>query len=261
MPLVPDKKSLLVSVVPSWGGRTLQWVVPLGKVRLLIAGAAVTVALLLLVLVAFARVAAEAVEARRLGEENDSLRTRFARLEQLEAEVAELSKANEQMRRMAGIDYYPAPEDAGPAEDPVRESEGRADHAGWQPTLPTVRPRPGPISRQFLTDEGGGCVHPGIDLPSPAGAPILAAGSGIVTRTAEDSVYGLMVVVDHGGGLESVYGHTRKLLVAEGDTVTEGSRIAQVGSTGLSTAPHLHFEIRMKGQAVDPATFLAGQLR
>ena len=99
----PERRKLHLTIVPSWGGKTVHWVVSLWQLRAYGAVFSAMVLALLLSLVFFGRIAASARTARRLGAENDSLRTQFARLGDLERQVAELSRANEQIRRMAGL--------------------------------------------------------------------------------------------------------------------------------------------------------------
>lgn len=98
--------------------------------------------------------------------------------------------------------------------------------------------------------------HKGIDIPAPAGTSIVAAEAGTVVIAQWVNGYGNTVVIDHGGGLQTWYGHSRKLDVEEGQQVKRGEHIAQVGSTGRSTGNHLHFEVRQKGEPVSPLNFL-----
>jgi len=95
-------------------------------------------------------------------------------------------------------------------------------------------------------------IHQGVDYSCNTGTKIYAADGGEVVFAGYKSGYGYVVEIDHGGLYESVYGHCSKLLVKEGDTVYQGQNIALVGSTGISTGPHLHFEVRYKGVAIDP---------
>lgn len=98
----------------------------------------------------------------------------------------------------------------------------------------------------------GGHFHSGVDLAAANGTPVLAAlpGTAHVVRSALG--YGLHVILDHGGGLSTLYGHLSSVLVAEGDTAVAGDRIGDVGSTGNSTGPHLHFEVRRNGVPENP---------
>lgn len=98
--------------------------------------------------------------------------------------------------------------------------------------------------------------HEGIDIKSSVGTDIVAAADGEVVYSGWMAVYGKAVVIKHGNGLESKYGHTSALLVNKGDKVKKGDVIARVGTTGMSTGPHLHFSIEKKGQLLDPMIYL-----
>ena len=99
-------------------------------------------------------------------------------------------------------------------------------------------------------------MHEGIDFPAEHGTPIVAAASGKVLAAEWHPAYGKMIEIDHGNGLVSRYAHASTLVVKEGDLVVRGQRIATVGSTGRSTGPHLHFEVRLNGVPQNPARFL-----
>ena len=99
-------------------------------------------------------------------------------------------------------------------------------------------------------------THKGIDIAATRGTPILAAASGTVTFAGWSSGYGYLVKIDHGSGVETYYGHCSKLYVSAGDTVEAGDKIAAVGSTGNSTGNHLHFEIRLNGEQVNPQKYV-----
>ncbi len=101
-----------------------------------------------------------------------------------------------------------------------------------------------------------GRQHEGVDLGMPEGSAIYAAKVGTVTYSGYCGGYGLLIKIDHGGGMETYYAHCSRLLAAEGDTVEAGTVIAEVGSTGNSTGPHLHFEVRINGRAEDPLKWL-----
>jgi len=101
--------------------------------------------------------------------------------------------------------------------------------------------------------------HSGIDVPAPSGVGVVAAGAGKVVSSGTLGSYGRTVIIDHGGGIMTLYAHNSSLLVSNGDTVAKGQRIALIGSTGASTGPHLHFEVRKDGQYVDPVPYLKGK--
>ena len=103
---------------------------------------------------------------------------------------------------------------------------------------------------------GQNSFHEGIDFPAEVGTPVVAAASGKVVFAEVHPQYGKMVEIDHGNGLVTRYAHAARLLVKEGDLVVRGQRVAAVGSTGRSTGPHLHFEVRLNGVPQNPARFL-----
>ena len=128
--------------------------------------------------------------------------------------------------------------------------------------IPSSRPIEVPVGSGFgfRSDPftGRGALHTGLDFPSPVGTEIHAAAGGVV-RTAEmHPEYGLMLEIDHGNGLTTRYGHTSRILVKVGDLVKRGQVVADVGTTGRSTGPHLHFEVLVDGIPQDPQRFLAG---
>jgi murein DD-endopeptidase MepM/ murein hydrolase activator NlpD len=98
--------------------------------------------------------------------------------------------------------------------------------------------------------------HPGVDFGADAHTPIHAAAAGIVIVAGDCGGYGNCVVIDHGTSIATLYGHQSQVLVHVGDTVTAGQVIGQVGSTGISTGPHLHFEVRLHGAPIDPVPTL-----
>jgi murein DD-endopeptidase MepM/ murein hydrolase activator NlpD len=104
--------------------------------------------------------------------------------------------------------------------------------------------------------EGGRAIHEGLDLAAPRGTIVHAPSAGRVVRVGRDGAYGLMVEIDHGLGLVTRYAHLRRALVKPGDEVQAYDPLGIVGSTGRSTGPHLHYEVRIDGHAVDPAAFI-----
>jgi murein DD-endopeptidase MepM/ murein hydrolase activator NlpD len=99
--------------------------------------------------------------------------------------------------------------------------------------------------------------HTGVDMAAPLGTPVLAAADGVVVSVAHTNVgYGYYVMIAHGGGVITLYAHLMETDVSVGDRVSRGQRVGLEGSTGLSTGPHLHFEVRINGGVVDPVPYL-----
>jgi len=122
-------------------------------------------------------------------------------------------------------------------------------------------PVSGPITSPFgyRSDPyggGGSEFHPGLDIGAPMGATVTAAASGTIIYAAAYGGYGNAVIIDHGNGVSSLYGHLSQIFVAEHQEVQRGQAIGAVGMTGRATGPHLHFEVRVNGQPVDPASRL-----
>ena len=103
---------------------------------------------------------------------------------------------------------------------------------------------------------GRSAMHTGLDFPADTGTPILAAAGGVVVVQETHPAYGNMVEIDHGNDLITRYAHSSRVLVKKGDIVKRGQKIAEVGSTGRSTGPHLHFEVWVSGVVQDPRRFL-----
>lgn len=105
---------------------------------------------------------------------------------------------------------------------------------------------------------GGRRAHKGIDLAQPTGTPVFATADGVVSRAEWFSSYGLYISLEHGAAIQTRYGHLSRLNVASGQKVTKGDIIGYVGSTGRSTGPHLHYEVRIAGNSVNPVPYLQG---
>ena len=159
--------------------------------------------------------------------------------------------------------------EGGPANDMELDGEGqqldaelKAIAAKTDATyLPTEWAHLGKINNEFgfrRNPFGGRAYefHPGMDIDGERGDQVMASANGTVIKAAYTNGYGNMVEIDHGNGIHTRYGHMSKLEVKEGETVTRGQLIGEIGSTGRSTGPHLHFELRYNDKPINPRHFL-----
>jgi murein DD-endopeptidase MepM/ murein hydrolase activator NlpD len=216
------------------------------------------------------------LEVKRLESEVDQLNAKVR-----DAEIKEAARKAEEARRLEAAKIAAANLNASPNPDREFDASRSAianpgDRSGISPQLPQL------TASAYLPDVNGyglstgfiwpadgvftsgfgwrwGRIHAGIDIAAPVGTPILAAASGVIDyATWNDGGYGNMIDIRHPDGTITRYGHMNALYVKEGQTVSQGQVIGEMGSTGFSTGPHLHFEIRPNGgSAIDPMTFLA----
>lgn len=158
------------------------------------------------------------------------------------------------------------------------EAQFRALFKGWKTAQDSRRPAPAPSVRPLMARQApaptspqriSGAMgmrrdpilnrmryHAGVDLPEPAGKPVYATADGTVALAGRTGGYGLLVTIRHRAGYETRYAHMSQITVAPGQALRRGRLIGYVGSTGHSTGPHLHYEVRLNGRAVDPTHFM-----
>lgn len=224
----------------------------------------------------------------------ESLNTMAARVGEMQAKLLRLDTLGERLTKLAGLDpkefmFEETPARGGPSPEleakPLSYSEltdqldalagdldDRTDKLGALESrlfLDYAKqqfvPSSYPIETNWYSSNFGWRIdpftglrtfHEGIDFMSPIGRPIRAAGAGVVVYAGKHPQYGNLVEIDHGNGLVTRYAHASHVDVKVGDVVVIGQKIAEVGSTGRSTGPHLHFEVRVRGAAVNPAKYL-----
>lgn len=246
-----DDGGLTVVVVPDGrggsrsfrvGARLRRWLPPL---------AAIAAVLVVGFVVSWALFARHALRAPGLEREVATLRSEVAQVAELERQLSALEAQYERVRSLFGAsgeprasaDLWLPPAGPGGAMGPAEVVDG-SPPTSWPLT------EEGFVTRTLL--EGGDAEHPGIDIAVPMDSYVRASGAGTVVEAGIDDVYGWVLVIDHGGGLSSRYAHASRLLVEAGRLVRRNEVVALSGSSGRSTAPHLHFEILQDGRAVDP---------
>jgi murein DD-endopeptidase MepM/ murein hydrolase activator NlpD len=213
----------------------------------------ISVALLVLMAGTWIHFAAKAARVGPLEDEVARLEAENRQVAAVIDRVQEVEAAYARLRSLFGSS------ESGTAEIWLPPSTGRAG-----PIVPTAsgaeHPTSWPLSeRGYITQallEGAVREHPGVDVAVPSDSYIRAAGAGTVAEVGDDPVLGFFAIIDHADGYRSLYAHASSILVTPGAEVRQNEVIALVGSSGQSTAPHLHFEILLNGERVDPLTMV-----
>jgi murein DD-endopeptidase MepM/ murein hydrolase activator NlpD len=260
------RKGFSLIVTPHGTGTTVTFNLPANVGMLVLVMVIVFVVGLGFVGITYTRMALLALQASTLSSENKTLRAQNEKIKEIEFELVRIEKLKRQIEAWAGImdekgRLAGALGDQIPATNfwPRRYTyaimkpfyTGFAGHSGGM-----ILPASGWVSRVFADRATGAGGHPGIDIVAPKGTPVRCAQDGVVKSAGWDDTYGNMVVVEHADLLSTLYGHNDKVVVRQGDRVTKGQIIAVVGSTGKSTAPHVHFEILRNNKPVDPGAYI-----
>ncbi len=250
----PQGPQLTVILVPDGGQESHTWHISYRSLRA-VGGVASIVALALTLMAgSWWYLAARASRASELEAEVESLRADRVKIQALGRQLEALEGQYGNVRALFGRSA-----EAGSSAElwlpPATGSRRRGD-AQTLPSRGASLPNVWPLAeRGFITQtllDGEQGEHPGLDIAVPADSYIRAAGGGTVVDEGEDAVYGRFVVIDHGDGYTTLYAHASLTLVVRGQQVREREVIALSGSTGHSTAPHLHFEISRAGETLDP---------
>ena len=250
-----DQRRLTFIVVPHGDLDTRTYEISYRRLKVYIALGVALLLTFIVVVSSWWYVASQAARVPGLEREVLRLEQERGRVAELAATLSEVEAQYERVRQLLGANA--APQGREPWLPPLREGGGSGAVGG----AGLSRPDSWPLTESgFITralSEVGGTNHPGLDVAVPAGSYIRAAGAGRVVDAGQNDVYGYYVRIDHGDGIETMYGHASELFVERGDVVERNEVIALTGSTGRSTAPHLHFEVRQAGAAVDPLAFVS----
>jgi murein DD-endopeptidase MepM/ murein hydrolase activator NlpD len=243
--------------------------IPRWAYHVAVAGSVGLGVLILLGLALYLPITAAAARVPGLVREVDRLETENQKIGELVAALDSAERRYDRIRAMLGADIVPDPVQLAatlPVAPPVR-----ARMAGAGPTLeagpsePSHWPLddPGYVTRGQASPGPAGNsgleTHPGIDVAVPIGSPVRASGGGMVLQTGEEAEYGVFVLLQHPAGYQTMYGHLSRVTVATGQAVDASQVIGLSGNSGRSSAPHLHFEIRLDGQPIDPRTLVKEQ--
>ena len=245
----PHAGSMIIQVQRESGLANRTIILTQRQVRLLRLALYVGGALLAIGTVSWVYLAAQAARVPFLTSRVASLTKEVKQLDTLQARLAEMDRRFLQVQTMMGASgpvSAPQPVVAAPP-PPVKVDTAT-------PTVPSLWPLEveGYVTRGSADSSDYSGPHPGLDVAVPVGTPIRAAGGGTVVEVGDDAKYGKFVRLEHRDGYETLYAHASQILVKHGDKIPSGRAIALSGNTGQSTAPHLHFEVRQGGAAVDP---------
>ena len=235
---------------------------PLWLVRVAATSSVALLVLIALAAILYAPIARTAARVPGLNREIRQLRSENEQVRQLAATLQEMEARYEQVRTMLGANLIPErarAEGSVPAAYAIiARPPGTAARYESGASVPNHWPldERGVVTRGPVGGDTGGEAHTGLDIAVSMGTPIRAAGGGVVEDAGQDPEYGLFVLISHPDGYQSMYGHASRVLVGIGDTVGSGQVIGLSGSTGRSTAPHLHFEIRHGGRSIDPRSLV-----
>ncbi len=249
-----DDRRLSFIIVPHGDLETRTYEISYGLLKLLLGVGAVLLVVFVVMASSWWFIATQAARVRGLEDEVARLEAERAKVAELAQNLAVAEEQYQRVRQLLGVEGTETPQEV--ALPPLR-----SDGPGAVPTAAEMgRPSSWPLTQAgFITQRRqatAGASHPGLDIAVPADSYIRAAGAGTVEDAGVDEVYGRYILIDHGEGVKSMYGHASRVFVQAGDTVERNEVIALSGSTGRSTAPHLHFEIRKDGEPVDPLAYV-----
>lgn len=202
---------------------------------------------------------ARAADAGRLAEENESLRKYQYKVQILEQSLLETRQLMAQITSMAGLDSVLLADAYSTGDSSEEIDRAQMGPGSISRTLPPSSPIPdglpatGWISRGFSDIPGK--KHPGVDLAMPEGSSVYATAFGTVIFAGLDDEYGHMIIMRNDDSITTIFGHNQQNLVQVGDTIFAGQRIAFSGNTGESSAPHLHYEVRINDKPVNPIKY------
>jgi murein DD-endopeptidase MepM/ murein hydrolase activator NlpD len=263
---VKKRRGFTLLIIPEGSTKSIRKRFSFATLYTVLAVAFIILGALLIMIVNYRRVYYVALQAEILRRRNVKLEEQWNKITRIEKDLSLIKRTDERIKKMLGAGMSPGPSVLSPSEgastfeqtevslEGASDDGSRADPpaAVENPLqkIPTIWPARGWISRLWSQE------HTAIDIAAATGTPVVSTTYGKVTRAGWDDRYGRIIQIENDQGFAIIYGHNSRLLVREGEIVSKGDVIAFVGSTGLSSAPHLHYEIHLKGKPVDPMRYL-----
>jgi murein DD-endopeptidase MepM/ murein hydrolase activator NlpD len=260
-----SRREFTIVVIPHSGGKTTErrFSVLGFRVLVVLAGGLLLAAIITVAMAV--RVHISNAEYLDLKTRNAGLESKLGKMNRLEAQLEQMKEEDTRIRGMLGIDQQPPRLDLERLSELLAADSGafldsaairlldtmpRAFTTRANPSVPGIPPINGfTISRRWSNK------HPGIDLVAETGTPVMATAGGVIAFAGWDTVYGNSIQIQHAEQFRTRYGHLLRITRLAGDSVKQGDLIGLVGSTGRSTAPHLHYEITRAGKPVDPQKY------
>jgi murein DD-endopeptidase MepM/ murein hydrolase activator NlpD len=243
-------KGYSVVVTSTESGGTKYFFISKKWLRIIAASVFVVVIILSYIVINYSRVYYQALETVILKRRNAEIEKEFAKLQEIKENLERTEMHNKRLKVMLGIEETPSevePDLDTVSYDYSSKMEMISTNEG---NIPSLLPTTGRISRSFSPQ------HNGIDIAAARFSPVVSAASGIVKATGWDSIFGNYVIIDHTVNYSTFYGHLNSVDVQANDRVAGGKVIGTIGSTGKSTSPHLHYEVRFHEKPVDPVGYL-----
>ncbi len=221
-------------------------------IKLLIAAGAIGLGVLIFLAVSYVPIYYRALQVEYFSRRNREIEEDFKALNELKNELSYMRRENARIRQMLGVERTPAPptfDNAISAYAPGIAATAIAGGNGAR-SVPSITPTIGFISNDYQPN------HRGVDIAAPLGAMIIAPADGVVKQIGWDSLYGNFLILKHTEAYETFYGHLNAVAVIVGQRVNRNDVIGHVGSSGRSTAPHLHYVVMLKGEAINPKPYM-----
>jgi len=244
------KSGYSVVITTTDSGTTKYFFISKKWLKIILSLAVLVIIIIIFLAINYSRIYYQALETVILKHRNAEIEREFAKLQEIKKnlEIAEMN--NQKLRVMLGIEKTPSTVEPLISEVNPSYSDKMNIRINKKENIPSLLPTMGHVSRTFSPD------HQGVDIAAPRFSPVIAAAAGIVSAAGWDSIYGYYVIVEHNVNYSTFYGHLHSIEVRKDANVTSGQIIGTVGSTGKSTSPHLHYEVRFQHKAVEPLGYL-----